>query len=126
MDKVQLRRENLRKWVAAHGTPSGEKSYFSQLINGSASFGEKSARRLEREYRMGDMYLDSHDKKKIDDPSQILSLKQKNDKEECDELDDLIELAMLYKKAGNAARIRLMKYARALETSVKRKTDDAE
>jgi phage repressor protein C with HTH and peptisase S24 domain len=59
MDKVQLRRENLRKWTAQHGTPSEERSYFSQLINGSSSFGEKSARRLERDYRMGDMYLDS-------------------------------------------------------------------
>ncbi|HWW07542.1 hypothetical protein [Collimonas sp.] len=125
MDKVQLRRDNLRKWVATHGAPSGEKSYFSQLINGSASFGEKSARRLEREYKMGDMYLDSHDKKKIDDPSQTLSVKQKSDKEN-DELDDLIELAVLYRKAGNAARVRLMKYARALEGSAKRKSDDAE
>ena len=125
MDKVQLRRDNLRKWVATHGAPSGEKSYFSQLINGSASFGEKSARRLEREYKMGDMYLDSHDKKKIDDPSQTLPVKQKSDKEN-DELDDLIELAVLYRKAGNAARVRLMKYARALEGSAKRKSDDAE
>lgn len=38
--------------------PSKEKSYISQLINGKASFGEKSARRLEHDYCMPEFYLD--------------------------------------------------------------------
>jgi len=61
MDKVQTRRDNLRRWAEKNGVPAKERSYFSQLINGSSSFGEKSARRLEEEYGMGSMYLDSSD-----------------------------------------------------------------
>lgn len=53
-----IRRENLRKWIAKNGVPTKEKSYFSQLINGVSPFGEKSARRLEHDYKMGKMYLD--------------------------------------------------------------------
>lgn len=59
MDKATLRRENLRRWTEVHGIPAKEKSYFSQLVSGIASFGEKSARRLEKDYRMGDFYLDT-------------------------------------------------------------------
>lgn len=58
MDKIETRRENLRRWVSAHGTPASEKSLFSQL-KGTGSFGEKVARRLEQQYKMGDGYLDS-------------------------------------------------------------------
>lgn len=47
----------MRRWVAEHGTPSKEKSYFSQLQS-TASFGERAARRLERDYKMGAGYLD--------------------------------------------------------------------
>lgn len=57
MDIVEIRRENLRRWVAEHGTPAKEKSLFSQLKS-SGSFGEKVARRLEEAYRMGTGYLD--------------------------------------------------------------------
>ncbi|MDR5756476.1 hypothetical protein [Caballeronia sp. LZ035] len=39
--------------------PPKEKSYFSQLTNGAASFGEKAARRIEKQYGMADGYLDS-------------------------------------------------------------------
>jgi len=58
MDKIETRRENLRRWVVQHGTPVSEKSLFSQL-KGTGSFGEKVARRLEQQYKMGDGYLDS-------------------------------------------------------------------
>lgn len=58
MDKVETRRENLRRWVANNGTPAKEKSLFSQL-KATGSFGEKVARRLEQQYRMGDGYLDT-------------------------------------------------------------------
>jgi len=57
MDIVEIRRENLRRWVAEHGTPSKEKSLFSQLKS-NGSFGEKVARRLEADYKMGAGYLD--------------------------------------------------------------------
>lgn len=58
MDIQDIRRAQLRKWVSINGTPSKEKSYFSQLTGGSASFGERAARRLENDYRMGEGYLD--------------------------------------------------------------------
>lgn len=59
MDIKEIRRANLRAWVAVHGTPQKEKSYFSQLLSGLSSFGERSARRLERDYKMGEFYLDA-------------------------------------------------------------------
>jgi len=57
MDIVEIRRENLRRWVAEHGTPQKEKSLFSQLKS-NGSFGERVARRLEEQYKMGAGYLD--------------------------------------------------------------------
>lgn len=59
MDIQEKRRTQLRKWVALNGTPAKEKSYFSQLTNANASFGERAARRIEQQYRMGEGYLDS-------------------------------------------------------------------
>lgn len=58
MDIVETRRENLRRWVAVNGTPVKERSFFSQLQK-DASFGERVARRLEQQYKMGAGYLDS-------------------------------------------------------------------
>jgi hypothetical protein len=58
MDIVETRRENLRRWIRKNGTPKNEKSMFSQL-KGTASFGEKIARRLEDAYGMGAGYLDT-------------------------------------------------------------------
>ena len=58
MDIVEIRRENLRRWVAEHGTPTKEKSLFSQLKS-NGSFGERVARRLETQYKMGAGYLDA-------------------------------------------------------------------
>jgi phage repressor protein C with HTH and peptisase S24 domain len=57
MDITEIRRENLRRWVAENGTPAKEKSLFSQL-KANASFGERVARRLEQQYGMGAGYLD--------------------------------------------------------------------
>ncbi|WPU24967.1 hypothetical protein RI049_09600 [Cedecea neteri] len=59
MDKKEIRRMRLKEWFADKAIPEREKSYISQLINGKASFGERAARRLEREYGMSSNYLDS-------------------------------------------------------------------
>ncbi len=58
MDIQETRRANLARWLEDHSVPPKEKSLFSQL-KGGASFGERVARRLERDYGMGDGYLDS-------------------------------------------------------------------
>jgi hypothetical protein len=55
----EIRRQNLRRWLEAHSTPAKERSYFSQLLAGKASFGEKAARRLEKDYAMGEGFLDT-------------------------------------------------------------------
>lgn len=57
MDITEIRRENLRRWVAEHGTPAKERSLFSQL-KANGSFGERVARRLEADYKMGEGFLD--------------------------------------------------------------------
>ncbi|CAB3890220.1 S24 family peptidase [Achromobacter piechaudii] len=54
----EIRRANLRAWVQQNGAPSKEKSYFSQVLSGTAPIGERAARRLERDYRMGEGFLD--------------------------------------------------------------------
>lgn len=53
-----LRAKNLKQWFLNNTIPRKEKSYISQLISGKASFGEKSARRLETDYGMPRFYLD--------------------------------------------------------------------
>jgi SOS-response transcriptional repressor LexA len=58
MEMKEIRRERLRQWFANRTLPEKEKSYLSQLISGKASFGERAARRLERDYGMGEGYLD--------------------------------------------------------------------
>lgn len=57
MDITETRRENLRRWVVENGTPAKERSLFSQL-KANGSFGERVARRLEADYKMGNGYLD--------------------------------------------------------------------
>lgn len=57
MDITETRRENLRRWVAENGTPVKERSLFSQL-KANGSFGERVARRLEADYKMGEKFLD--------------------------------------------------------------------
>ncbi|AVT58536.1 Phage repressor CI-like protein [Pectobacterium versatile] len=58
MDTKEIRRTRLKEWFSERAIPGKEKSYISQLINGKASFGEKAARRLERDYGMPPGYLD--------------------------------------------------------------------
>lgn len=53
-----VRRQNLTNWFNNHPIPQSEKSLISQLKNGKGSFGERLARRLERDYGMPEMYLD--------------------------------------------------------------------
>ena len=57
MDIQDTRRSNLARWLETHTIPPKEKSLFSQLKGGS-SFGERVARRLEKDYGMGMGYLD--------------------------------------------------------------------
>lgn len=59
MEKPDIRRENLKVWFADRTLPEKEKSYLSQLMSGTASFGEKAARRLERDYGMPQDWLDT-------------------------------------------------------------------
>jgi hypothetical protein len=58
MDIVETRRKNLLRWIAKNGTPAKERSLFSQLKS-TGSFGERVARRLEVDYRMGVGFLDA-------------------------------------------------------------------
>jgi len=53
------RRKRLKEWFSERQYPEAEKSYLSQLVSGKASFGEKSARRLEKLLGMSQGHLDS-------------------------------------------------------------------
>ena len=53
------RRQKLKEWFSTNTIPASEKSYISQLMSGTASFGEKAATRLEATLGMPDGYLDS-------------------------------------------------------------------
>ena len=57
MDKA-TRRERLRRALAGRQIKVEDQSYISQLLSGRASFGEKAARRLERDYLLPAMSLD--------------------------------------------------------------------
>lgn len=59
MSTKETRIARLKEWFSGKTLPANEKSYLSQLMKGSASFGEKAARRLEATYGMPDGYLDS-------------------------------------------------------------------
>lgn len=58
MKITEVRRTRLREWFADRSIPEKEKSYISQLISGKSSFGERAARRLERDYGMQEGHLD--------------------------------------------------------------------
>jgi hypothetical protein len=100
MDIQEIRRENLRKWVKKNGTPSDEKSYFSQVLNKDAPIGERAARRLERDYKMGEGYLDSTT------PGSIIY---------GNELDDAIKLLALYRASTEVGRQFIMTAAASAE-----------
>jgi hypothetical protein len=59
MDIKEIRRSKLREWLKTHSVPPAEKSLFSQIQSPTGSFGEKVARRLENDYKMGHLYLDT-------------------------------------------------------------------
>jgi hypothetical protein len=59
MDIYDVRRFRLKTWLEGSKLPSKEKSYFHQLLNGTSSFGERAARRIEAEYDLGNGYLDA-------------------------------------------------------------------
>ena len=61
MHITEIRREKLKLWFSKKRLPSSEKSYLSQLINGKAAFGEKAARRIEKDYGMEEKYLDRNE-----------------------------------------------------------------
>ncbi|WP_445496655.1 hypothetical protein [Photorhabdus sp. SF281] len=88
MDIKSIRQKRLKEWFSTKALPEKEKSYLSQLINGKASFGERAARRLERDYHMPIGYLDSDTS--TDEVSQCteLSKRQKILLELFDELPD--------------------------------------
>lgn len=61
MNKISMkniRQKKLKEWFSNKTLPEKEKSYLSQLLNGKASFGERAARRLEKDYHMPKGYLD--------------------------------------------------------------------
>ncbi|NBI43920.1 helix-turn-helix transcriptional regulator [[Haemophilus] felis] len=58
MTLPEIRRKKLTKWFKTRDIPEKEKSYISQLKTGKSSFGERAARRLERDYGMPSFYLD--------------------------------------------------------------------
>jgi hypothetical protein len=106
MNITEKRRENLRRWIAANGTPEKERSLFSQL-KADASFGERVARRLEEEYRMGAGYLDQDP----DGPSAATTSESRQDGMDADAANDLLrratELLETYRLADPAGRRRI-------------------
>lgn len=60
MEISDVRRDRLRAWYSSRSIPEREKSYISQLLSGKSSFGEKAARRLEKQYGMPHLYLDEN------------------------------------------------------------------
>lgn len=58
MELAAIRRARLKEWFSDRTLPRNEKGYLSQLINGKVVFGERAARRLEKDYRMPKGHLD--------------------------------------------------------------------
>ena len=57
---AEIRRANLKIWFSDKQLPEKDKSFISQLISGKTeSFGEKAARRLERDHGIPDLFLDN-------------------------------------------------------------------
>lgn len=74
MSTKEIRSKRLAAWFAERTLPEKEKSYLSQLINGKTSFGERAARRLERDYNMPPGYLDADEEQHGDMPSVLSSM----------------------------------------------------
>ncbi len=67
MDMKKIRQTKLAGWFKDKTLPSKEKSYISQLMSGKSSFGEKAARRLERDYGMPPGFLDFNEELQPDE-----------------------------------------------------------
>lgn len=67
MDK-DIRRERLRTALAGRQIRPEDKSYISQLLSSKVAFGEKAARRLERDYLLPAMSLDQPFDECLPDP----------------------------------------------------------
>jgi hypothetical protein len=74
MDLTETRRARLTEWFAHRSIPEAEKSYLSQLKSGKSSFGEKAARRLERDYGMPTHYLDGMESQERSKPPGSVSI----------------------------------------------------
>jgi len=74
MSTKEIRSKRLAAWFSERSLPEKEKSYLSQLINGKTSFGERAARRLERDYNMPPGYLDADDDQNGDMQSVLSSM----------------------------------------------------
>jgi hypothetical protein len=106
MEKADVRRKNLAKWFSDKERPDAEKSYISQLINGSASFGERAAKRLERDYGMPEGYLDQDEDKKI---AAVPRTQQPYNAEP--DFDDVMELLNLFQQASPEGRKAILRAA---------------
>ncbi|CAM3698153.1 hypothetical protein [Xenorhabdus thuongxuanensis] len=97
MSIKNIRQQRLRDWFSDRTLPEKEKSYLSQLMNGKASFGEKAARRLERDYHMPEGYLDvdSNDAELINPLQVTLTPRQKVLLELFEELPDSEATALI-------------------------------
>ena len=77
-DLRDIRRRNLKLWFQDRQYPAKDSSYISQLVNAKvSSFGERVARRLERENGMPDFFLDQVD----NNPELIKSIAKSQDDE---------------------------------------------
>ena len=106
MKVSDIRRERLRDWFAGKPFPEREKSYISQLLSGTASFGEKAARRLERDYGMPDGYLDIPNKNVIEQQRKLYD-SQKSDLESISA--EETEILMSYRKKSRAEQLMVLK-----------------
>ena len=86
------------EWLETHSVPPAEKSLFSQLKDPTTSFGEKLARRLERDYGMGDGFLDR--KPGVTASSELLA-------------NELIELLILFQQADDRGKENILSLARS-------------
>lgn len=121
MDIVEIRRARLREWFADRSLPPKEKSYLSQLMSGTASFGEKAARRLEADLGMGDGYLDrapEEEKEQIDSFLRGPGIGYVS-------ADEIVELIQLYKQATPTGRKFIIRSARAAERTSGERTSAA-
>lgn len=65
MSISEVRLKNLEKWFEGEVIPQKDRSFISQLRKGAA-FGERAARRFERDYGMPEYYLDNKEQKTSD------------------------------------------------------------